>query len=224
MGGMDSWFETFCQELVIRRSLERTGQALVLAREDFGVVLQVATDWSIVPAAALVEGLGPRWIGLVRAAVMPLVEADPATGEDWEQGAAAAYRARPDAVDGVVTDVLVVDLSDAARGSGQWVLAFQADDSGVSFAEPVRAGECADGVLALGGLDPRDPGRIPAPDGSGPLSRARGRLTLDLGGAHLAVRRVTDAGGDGFAYATEPYATQLKEAGIEPVELITLDV
>ncbi|WOQ17629.1 hypothetical protein [Raineyella sp. W15-4] len=221
---MDSWFETFCQELVIRRSLERTGQALVLAREDFGVVLQVAADWSVVPAAALAEGLGPRWVGLVRAAVMPLVEADPATGTEWQPGAAAGYRARPDAVEGVVTDVLVVDLTDTARGSGQWVLPYRADDSGVSFAAAVRAGECADGVLALGALDPRDPGRIPAPDGSGLLSRARARLTLDLGGAQLGVQRAVDADGDGFAYATEPYATQLREAGIDPVELVTLDL
>ncbi|QGF22827.1 hypothetical protein [Raineyella fluvialis] len=221
---MDSWFETFCQELVLRRALEASGQALVLAREDFGLVLQVAADWSVVPAPALVEGLGPRWVGLVRAAVMPLVEADPDTGLEWQAGAAAAYRTRPDAAEGVVADVLVVDLTDAARGSGQWVLPFESTDAGVSFAEPVRAGECADGVLALGALDPRDPGRIPAPDGSGMLSRAEGRLTLDLGGAHLGVRRLEEVGGGGFAFATDPYATTLRESGIDPVELVTLEM
>ncbi len=220
---MDSWFETFCQELVIRRALESTGQALVLAREDFGLVLQVASDWSVVPAPALVEGLGPRWIGLVRTAVMPLVEADPATGADWEPGAVAGYQDRPGAAEEVVTDVLVVDLADAARGSGEWVVPYRATESGASFGEPVRAGECADAVLALGELDPRDPGRIPARDGGGLLSRAQGRLTLDLGGAHLGVRRLREAGGDGFAYATDPYATTLREAGIDPVELVTLD-
>lgn len=221
---MDSWFETFCQELVARRALEATGQALVVAREDFGLVLQVADDWTVVPAPALVQGLSPRWVAMIRTAVMPLVEHDPATGMAWADGAVAGYRSREDAAADVVVDVLVVDLVDAARGSGQWVLAYESTERGISFAEALRAGECSEGILALGGLEPRDPGRIPGPDGQGTLSRAQGRLTLDLGGAHLGVRRLVESGGYGFAYATEPYSTTLKGSGIEPVELVTLDI
>ena len=221
---MDSWFETFCQELVLRDALTGTRQGLVLAREDFGLVLVVEGDWSDVPVPALVQGIAPRWTAMVRTAVMPLVEQDPDTGQAWTAGAAAGYRGRADARDGVVADVLVIDLVDVVRGSGQWVLAHETTDRGISFAEAVRVGECSDAVLSLGGLEPRDPGRIPNADGSGRLLRAEGRLTLDLGGAHLGVRRLVEAGGHGFAYATEPYATTLREAGIAPVELVTLEI
>ena len=221
---MDSWFETFCQELVLRDVLAPGDTALVLAREDFGLVLRPGEDWSQVPATALVEGLAPRWTAWVRRAVMPLLERDPATGEEWAAGAAAGYRSRPDAQANVVTDVLVIDLVDQARGGGQWVVPHEVTDRGASFAEAVRAGECAPAVLLLGEREPRDPGRIPAPDGTGNLPRARGRLVLDLGGARLGVERVVNSGGHGFAYASEPYASTLQEAGIAPVELVVLDL
>ncbi|SDB80741.1 hypothetical protein GA0111570_10360 [Raineyella antarctica] len=221
---MDSWFETFCQELLIRRAQSGSGQGLVLAREDFGLVLHADGDWSAVPVRALVQGLAPRWVAMFRTAVMPLVEQDPATGLPWEAGEAVGYRARDDAREGVVADVLVIDLLDAARGSGQWVLGYEINDRGVSFAEAIRVGECAEEILALSGLEPRDPGRIPTPDGTGRLSRAQGRLTLDLGGAHLGVRRLVESGGHGFAYASEAYAPTLTESGIAPVELVTLDI
>lgn len=218
---MDSWFETFCQELVLRKVLGAGETVLVLAREDFGLVLGPGADWSRVPATALVEGLAPRWTAWVRRAVMPLLPQDPDTGEEWAEGAAAGYRSRPDAQPEVVTDVLVVDLVDQARGGGQWVLPHEVTDRGASFGEAVRAGECAPGVLLLGESEPRDPGRIPAPEGAGSLPRARGRLVLDIGGARLGVER---SDGHGFAYATEPYATTLEEAGIAPVDMVVLDM
>lgn len=220
---MDSWFETFCQELVLRGWLSDGRQGVVLAREDFGLVL-AGDYWSGVPVPALVEGLAPRWIAMVRAAVMPLVEHDPDTARPWVAGAVAGYRHRDHAGDGVVADVVVIDLVDAVRGNGQWVLAHEASDHGVSFAEAVRAGACTESVLALADIEPRDPGRLPAPNGAGLLPRAEGRLALDLGGARLGVGRMLDAGGRGFAYATEPYATRLAQAGIEPVDLVVLDV
>ncbi|MFT4125641.1 MAG: hypothetical protein QM662_05365 [Gordonia sp. (in: high G+C Gram-positive bacteria)] len=185
-------------------------------------------------ADVVASGYGADALAVVLEAVLPLVETNPLTGENWRPGEADdVWREHDGAERGWVSECLVIELMTRAGERVAVSQPFRVTGDGIDWADDVLGiggtglADVLAGALSRPAVDPAtvpDPGEhFVAPEGAPHLPPDRGRIALDVGLTRVLDRQLTvekPGGGARYIVADEAAAERYRAEGLMAHQLL----